>query len=62
MYLCASTFGWTPKEVKELSRRELEALLKAGDKLQPALPSTKTGLSETTVSSMKDVQQFIRKH
>lgn len=59
MYMCASTFGWTPDQVKQLSIEELEALFLAGKKLSKVAPSG-SGPPEKPLSSISDVERFIK--
>jgi hypothetical protein len=66
MFLCASNFGWTPEQVKELSTEELRLLFKAGNKLSPKIDlGDKTGkglgAGSSQPSSEGDVKRFLQK-
>ena len=64
MFLCASNFGWTPEQVKELSSEELRLLFKAGNRLAPKLDlGDKTGAmpGQSKVSNEDDVKRFLQK-
>lgn len=56
MYLCAVNFGWTPDQVKVLSRRQLASLFRAGNEMMKEREPAQKPSTET------DIAQFIQKH
>lgn len=74
MFLCASQFGWTPDQVKQLSAQELEAIAEAGEKMIPQKPGiqiqslepkaagTKFSVVPDSIpSSVEEIQRFMQK-